>query len=100
MVNVEQLVEEIIKNNKVAVFSKSYCPYCQRAKALLKSLGVEFFVIELDEDSNGGAIQAYLLTRSGQRTVPNIYIKEQHIGGCDELLSANASGRLHQLLLD
>ncbi|CDH50081.1 glutaredoxin [Lichtheimia corymbifera JMRC:FSU:9682] len=98
MVNVEQLVEDIIKNNKVAVFSKSYCPFCKRAKELLQSLGVEFFVIELDQDSNGGAIQAYLLKRSGQRTVPNIYINEQHVGGCDDLFAAQASGQLKKLL--
>ncbi|KAI8143563.1 thioredoxin-like protein [Fennellomyces sp. T-0311] len=98
MATIEQFVEDAIKNNKVAVFSKSYCPYCARAKKLLQDLGVEFFVIELDKDANGAAIQDYLHKKTGQRTVPNIFIKEQHIGGCDDLFAAKSSGKLDQLL--
>ncbi|GAB5589796.1 Glutaredoxin [Umbelopsis nana] len=97
MAAVQQKVEEIIANNKVAVFSKSYCPYCRRAKETLKAL-TEFFVIELDEVEDGDAIQDYLAQKTGQRTVPNIFIKQQHIGGCDDLLRIKASGQLQKLL--
>jgi glutaredoxin 3 len=58
----------------------------------------EFFVIELDEVEDGDAIQAYLAQKTGQRTVPNIFIKQQHIGGCDDLLRIKASGQLQKLL--
>ncbi|KAI8882637.1 glutaredoxin-1 [Backusella circina FSU 941] len=95
---VANIVEEIIKNNKVAVFSKSYCPYCTKAKKLLKDLNANAFVIELDVEKNGAAIQQYLLQKTGQRTVPNIFIDEKHIGGCSELMDVNARGELKALL--
>ncbi|KAG1106449.1 Glutaredoxin [Mucor circinelloides] len=98
MAQVQELVEKIINENKVAVFSKSYCPYCKRAKDVLKKLGVEFFVIELDNESNGAAIQDYLHQKTGQRTVPNIFINQKHIGGCDDLLAAERSGALQKAL--
>ncbi|KAG2181235.1 hypothetical protein INT43_008818, partial [Umbelopsis isabellina] len=97
-------VEEIIANNKVAVFSKSYCrevtnpvAYCRRAKEALKGL-TEFFSIELDEVDDGSAIQEYLAQKTGKRTVPNIFVNKQHIGGCDDLLQAKSSGQLQKLL--
>ncbi|KAI9278925.1 thioredoxin-like protein [Phascolomyces articulosus] len=98
MATLEQFVDDAIKNNTIAVFSKSYCPYCARAKKLLKDLGLEFFVIELDKEANGAAIQDYLQKKTGQRTVPNIFIKEEHIGGCDDLFAAKSSGKLDKLL--
>lgn len=65
----------------------------------MKEFGIEFFVMELDKENNGSAIQQYLAEKTGQRTVPNIFINEQHIGGCDDLLSAKANGSLKKLLL-
>lgn len=47
---------------------------------------------------NGAAIQNYLLQRTGQRTVPNIFINQNHVGGCDDLMAANQSGKLQELL--
>ena len=116
-------VDEIIANNKVAVFSKSYCrkypinwychclvpspsnntlfspkiAYCRRAKQALSDL-TEFFSIELDEDPDGAEIQNYLLQKTGQRTVPNIFVAGQHVGGCDDLLQAKSSGALQKML--
>lgn len=98
MSKIQNLVEEIINNNKVAVFSKSYCPYCMKAKKLLKDLNIEFFSIELDQEDNGSAIQQYLLEKTGQRTVPNIFINQKHLGGCDSLVAANSNGSLKSLL--
>ena len=57
------------------VFSKSYCPYCDRAKAALKQMGVDFKTLELDEVSEGGEIQGYLGQLTNQRTVPNIFVR-------------------------
>jgi glutaredoxin 3 len=48
--------------------------------------------------ANGAAIQQYLAEKTGQRTVPNIFINQKHIGGCDDLLAAKANGSLQKLL--
>ncbi|KAI8332137.1 glutaredoxin-1 [Chlamydoabsidia padenii] len=98
MVNVEQYVEELIQNNKVVVFSKSYCPYCSATKKLFNQLGVDAVVVELDERDDGQAIQAYLLQKTGQRTVPNVFVAQQHIGGNDKVQAANSNGSLQKLL--
>eukprot|EP01117_Protostelium_nocturnum_P009188 TRINITY_DN328_c0_g1_i1.p1 TRINITY_DN328_c0_g1~~TRINITY_DN328_c0_g1_i1.p1 ORF type:complete len:124 (-),score=36.55 TRINITY_DN328_c0_g1_i1:75-446(-) len=98
MADVEQKVESLIKENKVMVFSKSYCPYCVKAKKALADLGVELKVVELDEVDNGDAIQNYLQKKTNQRTVPNIFVKQQHIGGCDDTLASIKSGKLQQLV--
>ncbi|CAO3658723.1 unnamed protein product [Rhizopus stolonifer] len=98
MAQTKQIVEEIIKTNKIAVFSKSHCPYCTKAKQALAQLGLEFFHIELDNEDDGSAIQAYLLEKTNQRTVPNIFINEKHVGGCDNLLQVIKSGKIQALL--
>ncbi|KAJ3021596.1 Glutaredoxin-1 [Thoreauomyces humboldtii] len=91
-------VESAIKGNKVAVFSKSYCPYCKKAKALLASLNIAFEAYELDQISEGADMQAYLKEKSGQNTVPNIFVNGQHLGGSDDLHAANSNGKLQKLL--
>ncbi|KAI8082928.1 glutaredoxin [Halteromyces radiatus] len=93
-----EIVEELIKNNKVVIFSKSYCPYCTATKDLFKQLGVTVVVIELDERQDGAAIQDYLLTKTGQRTVPNVFVAQKHIGGNDKVQAANKDGTLQKLL--
>ncbi|KAL8280619.1 hypothetical protein RQP46_006942 [Phenoliferia psychrophenolica] len=93
-----------IKNNHIAVFSKSYCPYCKRAKALLASTnpkqgGKEAHVLELDlMGEEGAAIQAYLLEKTGQRSVPNIFIGGKHVGGADSVTALQADGTLAKLV--
>ncbi|KNZ72948.1 Glutaredoxin-C4, partial [Termitomyces sp. J132] len=69
-------LQTAISNNKVAIFSKSWCPYCRKAKALFKDEfpDVETTVYELDERDDGSDIQTYLLEKTGQRTVPNIFV--------------------------
>ncbi|ORY92154.1 thioredoxin-like protein [Syncephalastrum racemosum] len=98
MATAKEIADKIIAENKVAVFSKSYCPYCKRAKDLLDQLKIEYYAIELDVEADGAAIQAYLQELSGQRTVPNIFINGKHVGGCDDLFEAKSSGKLQQLL--
>ncbi|KAK0525069.1 Glutaredoxin, partial [Tilletia horrida] len=91
---------ELIAKNLVAVFSKSYCPYCVRAKRIISdlNLGDKVGIIELDHDKNGAAIQDYLQSKTGQRTVPNIFIKQEHVGGCSDLQSLQASGKLPKMV--
>ncbi|KAJ3375678.1 hypothetical protein GGF31_002882 [Allomyces arbusculus] len=98
MAAVKELVAKLIAENVVVVFSKSYCPYCVKAKDTLKALGQAFTALELDQIDNGAAIQAHLLELTGQRTVPNIFIKQQHIGGCSDLLDLKAAGKLKSML--
>jgi len=90
--------QNIIDENPVAVFSKSYCPYCKETKSLLDQLGATYYSIELDQVDDGSAIQAALKEINGQSSVPNIYIKQQHIGGNSDLQAKK--GELPELLKD
>eukprot|EP01097_Dermamoeba_algensis_P000210 TRINITY_DN1075_c0_g1_i1.p1 TRINITY_DN1075_c0_g1~~TRINITY_DN1075_c0_g1_i1.p1 ORF type:complete len:103 (+),score=33.00 TRINITY_DN1075_c0_g1_i1:138-446(+) len=89
-----ETVKSLIHNNKVIVFSKTYCPYCKSAKALLDSLKAQHKVIELDVEANGAELQAALEQLSGQRTVPNIFINEEHIGGNSDIQALHSKGGL------
>merc|ERR1712212_486666 len=62
------IVASCIKDNKIMIFSKSYCPFCNRVKELFKQIGVEYSAIELDLMENGADVQAELINKSGQRT--------------------------------
>ncbi|KAK4047246.1 Glutaredoxin [Microbotryomycetes sp. JL201] len=96
--SVKSAVEDKINNNHIVVFSKSYCPYCKRAKALLDSLGEQYEAIELDLMDEGSDWQAYLADKTGQRTVPNIFIDGQGVGGSSDLQAKHDSGELKKLL--
>jgi glutaredoxin len=92
------LVEKYINENDVMIFSKSWCPYCKKAKEALRSANIDFHSIELDKIANGEEIEKALIDKTQQETVPNIFIKQQHIGGCDKTLEALKSGRVAALL--
>ncbi|KAK4541706.1 hypothetical protein LTR36_007415 [Oleoguttula mirabilis] len=77
--------QDIIDNNAVAVFSKSWCPYCKASKALLSEMGAKAYIIELDQVDDGAAIQDALQEITNQRSVPNIFIDKKHIGGNSDL---------------
>ncbi|GAA5970292.1 hypothetical protein JCM21900_001032 [Sporobolomyces salmonicolor] len=96
--SVKSTVDQKIQNGHVVVFSKSYCPYCRKAKQLLQSLGEEFDVYELDQMDEGGDWQNYLAEKTGQRTVPNIFIDGKHVGGSSDLDAKHRSGELKALL--
>jgi len=81
---------------KVEVYTTSYCPYCFRAKALLKSKGAPFEEIDVTNDP---ALRAKMVELAGgRRTVPEIFINAEIIGGCDELYALELSGELDGLL--
>ena len=86
--------------NKVVVYSKSYCPYCITTKQLFATQfpNVDTKVIELDQMKNGSAIQSTLAQMTGQRTVPNVWVKGNFVGGNDDTQSLNRSGKLTELL--
>lgn len=83
MGDIENVVESTISDNAITVFSKTYCPYCRQAKSAIEAAGHadKMKVLELDEmGSEGAEIQSFLLQKTGQRTVPNVFVKGQHIG--------------------
>ncbi|MEX0270865.1 glutaredoxin 3 [Leptolyngbyaceae cyanobacterium UHCC 1019] len=81
----------------VEVYTWSTCPFCIRAKALLTKKGVEFTEYCIDGDE---AARAVMSERShGQRSLPQIFINDQHIGGCDDLYALNSANKLDPLLV-
>ncbi|PON99530.1 Glutaredoxin [Trema orientale] len=92
------LVQNVIYSNKVVIFSKSYCPYCLRAKRMFSELRQRPFVVELDLREDGDRIQDVLIDLVGRQTVPQIFVDGNHIGGSDDLRAAILSGQLHKLL--
>ncbi|KAF7368851.1 Glutaredoxin [Mycena venus] len=97
---VKELVEAAINENKITIFSKTTCPYCRRAKALFAAKFPEEkpVVYELNEREDGPAIQSYLAEKTGQRTVPNIFVNKQHVGGNDDTQAAFKTGELARLV--
>ena len=80
----------------VKMYSTDWCPYCQRAKALLKQRGVESMEeIRLDVDPSQ---RADMVRLTGRYTVPQIFIGETHVGGCDDLIALDGRGGLTPLL--
>jgi glutaredoxin 3 len=88
-------------HSQIVIFSKSCCPYCTKTKQTFSGPSGEGHtvkVLELDRMSNGDEIQAALLKITGQRTVPNVFVNGQHLGGNDDTQKAAASGRLQEML--
>ena len=82
--------------NAVRMYTTQVCPYCVRAKALLKQRGVD----QIDEvriDLDPGQ-RDQMIELTGRRTVPQIFIGSTHVGGCDELMALDRSGGLAPLL--
>ncbi|CAN7067653.1 hypothetical protein IGI04_041117 [Brassica rapa subsp. trilocularis] len=91
-------VKKTISSHKIVIFSKSYCPYCRRAKSVFSELNQVPHVVELDEREDGGSIQSALGEIVGRRTVPQVFINGKHIGGSDDTVDAHESGELAKLL--
>ena len=80
----------------VKIYSTDWCPYCQRAKALLKQRGVDSMEeIRLDVDPSQ---RADMIRLTGRYTVPQIFIGDTHVGGCDDLVALDGRGGLMPLL--
>ena len=77
------------------MYTTFFCPFCTRAKSLLKKKGVEFTEIGVDGDA---ALREQMTERSGERTVPQIFMDGKPIGGSDELVALDGSGELDRLL--
>ena len=80
----------------IEIYTKAFCPYCWRAKQLLEAKGVEYREIAVDY---GGEVRERMIERAkGRTTVPQIFIREQHVGGCDDLMALERAGRLDELI--
>ncbi|KAH9469328.1 hypothetical protein Pst134EA_009850 [Puccinia striiformis f. sp. tritici] len=104
---IQKSIDSLISSNKVMIFSKSYCPYCERSKRFLsdkldtiQNKEIKIKSLELDLEPNGTIIQNLLSKRLNKEkiSVPQIFINSQHIGGCDDLLAKEQKGELDQLL--
>ncbi len=83
---------------RVVMYRTATCPYCQRAEALLRQRGVSA-IEELRVDQVPG-LRDEMIARTGRRTVPQIFIGERHVGGCDDLHDLDRAGELAGLLQD
>ena len=81
---------------KIEIYTKAYCPYCARALALLRDKGVAFEEYDI---SMGGPKRAEMLQRAnGSTTVPQIFVDDRHLGGCDDVVALDRAGKLDPLL--
>ena len=77
------------------VYSSDWCPYCTQAKQLLSEKGVAFEEIRVDGKPD---VRADMAKKAGRTSVPQIWIGEQHVGGCDDLFALQRAGKLDALL--
>ncbi len=82
-------------DSKIVVYSTEWCPFCAQARGLLERKGAKFEVIDVEERPEA---RAEMMARSGRRTVPQIFIGDTHVGGCDDLYALDAAGGLDPLL--
>ena len=82
---------------QIRIYTTPICPYCARAKALLTQKGVSFEEVDVYMDA---AARKEMMEKSGRRTVPQIFIGERHIGGCDDLHALDEAGELDPLLAE
>ncbi len=79
----------------ITMYMTGWCPYCQRAGALLAGKNAAVTRIDIDDDP---ALRKEMIERSGRRSVPQIFIGDRHIGGCDDLVALDGSGELDRLI--
>lgn len=79
----------------VVMYTTGWCPYCSRARKLLESKAVAFEEFDVESQPEK---RAEMQARSGRRTVPQIFVGDQHVGGCDDLHALEDAGKLDSLL--
>jgi glutaredoxin 3 len=81
--------------SKIVMYAAEFCPYCRRARALLDSKGARYTILDVDRDPS---LWDELAERTGRDTVPQIFIGDRHVGGCDDLFALERRGELEPLL--
>eukprot|EP00922_Rhytidocystis_sp_ex-Travisia-forbesii_P022807 GHVS01033416.1.p1 GENE.GHVS01033416.1~~GHVS01033416.1.p1 ORF type:complete len:110 (-),score=18.32 GHVS01033416.1:140-469(-) len=101
MADAKAFVDGLIAAHKVVVFSKTYCPHCQGALTALKSFSpTGMHVEQIENRPDMDAIQDYLKSITGARSVPRVFVGHKFLGGGDETRSKAGTGQLLQLLKD
>ncbi len=95
MVSCQFTFSKIIMALDIVIYTTRYCPYCVRAKQLLSSKGVEYREIPVDGND---VLRREMQEKARQRTVPQIWINNQHIGGCTDLEALDDAGELDKIL--
>ena len=92
-----ELMKKQINNNDIIIFTKRNCSYCKKALEILNSVNIKYKLIELkgNIDDSSDNIQFLLFSLTKQKTVPNIFIKGEHIGGYTELNELYNNGKLY-----
>ena len=80
---------------QVLIYSRSWCGFCKQAKSLLEQKGVPYDVIDIEQQPEK---RGEMIELTGRTSVPQLFINQQPIGGCDDLMALNASGELDNLL--
>lgn len=81
---------------KVEIYTKTFCSFCWRAKDLLEAKGIAF--VEIPIDRAGSDRELMIERANGRTTVPQIFVRDEHVGGCDDLFRLEREGRLDFLL--
>ena len=79
----------------VTLYTSDWCPYCQRAKGLLTQKNVVFTEINVEDEPK---LREEMIARSSRGTVPQVFIGDKHVGGCDDLFELDRSGELDRLI--
>jgi glutaredoxin 3 len=99
--NIKNKLFSFVKPNTVFIFSKSYCPYCDKAKELLSSIGVKYNSVEVDQDSSLDSDDAFITALNQHAkisTYPKIYIGEKCIGGYSDMYKLSQNMKLFTML--
>ena len=80
----------------IVMYTTRFCPYCIRARGLLESKGWDYEDIPVDADEG---LRSEMIEKSGQQTVPQIWIGDQHVGGCDELFRLEGGNKLERMVM-
>lgn len=80
---------------KVTIYSRSWCSFCKQATSLLESKGIDYTTIDIEEQPEK---REEMIELTGRTSVPQVFINDQAIGGCDDLFALHSSGELDTLL--
>ena len=98
---VKEKIDALLQEKKVVVVSKSYCPFCKKAKHVLAKYNIpkeDIAILEIENDSSCEEIQKYMQVLTGGRSVPRVFIGGKCIGGGDETMALHNNGKLEPLL--
>jgi len=93
-----QFLDSMLKQNKVVLISATYCTFCVRVKGLLIDHNARFVSLEIDIIPNGREVFRAVTSRTGNNTVPQVFVNGKYKGGFDEMQALHESGKLNELL--